>query len=188
MHVHVCARVCVVCVWWMARNVAVGQCIVRMNLAVFDETYPSLVPSLLDVTANDKFDWPDLANGEPTYRISVLETLLDLGRIPFVKRAAYLLSSSLFACFFVVVAFQPLCGPLNFSHYLFGGWIVSVAAHQAFHLLSPHRRKYWYTPYPRPSTSPLLAITPCDHSAATRLLHARYTPVTGTRTAPSLLP
>ena len=100
-----------------------------------------LVPRFLQTAANDQFEWKQ-KNGQPQYRISSLQEVLHLVHIPLVKQMLFMISHLAFVLFFVVVAFQPLCGPLNSTHYIFAVWLGAYALHIAFHIT--FRSKRWW--------------------------------------------
>ena len=115
-------------------------------LDVFFQRYLFIVPKCLSTTYNERYDWSKrTSTGDVAeYHVSVVQEMLDLCRIPFVKRANYLLSSIIFAIFFVAVAFQPFCGPINESHLAFGSWLVTQCLYQLHHLFVRQRRRDWY--------------------------------------------
>ena len=53
----------------------------------------------------------------------MLRQVLEMWRIPLIKRATQTLSMVSFIFVFASVCFQPLCGDLNASHYLFAVWM-----------------------------------------------------------------
>ena len=52
-----------------------------------------------------------------------LQHLYSIFYIPYVKRVAQSLANLLFAILFAVVAFQPLCEPMNGTHLALFGWM-----------------------------------------------------------------
>ena len=127
-----------------AKALQLGSCALRAETDnSFDVmAYVTIVPQLISTTPNDLYDWP-MSGGEPVESVGVVSEVLQLFHIPLFKRAVFLISHILFAFLFVSVAFQPLCGPLNVSHYVFGCWLASIAIHQGFHLIARHQQGWW---------------------------------------------
>lgn len=114
-----------------------------------------VVRSVLPLAANENYEWvtkhrqPTLPN-RPRYSIPPAEVLYHLLHIPLVKQMLYLIFHVCFVGLFILVAFQPLCGPLNATHYIFGSWLAANVVHVLYHALALSeelRLQWWGTPF-----------------------------------------
>ena len=98
---------------------------------------------LLPTCENHRYNWDKLdKHGQPDFDISTVEEMLQLFHVPLVKRIVYITSHTAYTALFVATAFQPLCGPMNASHAIFGYWLACRALHQSYHLI--RRRATWW--------------------------------------------
>ena len=133
---------------WMLASLAVSG-VVSLLLGWELPQWTLLLPRLLPTTINDHFRWPTTsmadadANGVGgNTEVTALEEFLGLFHIPYVKRILYVSCHIAFTLLFCIVSFQPLCGPLNSSHFVLGYWVLARAFHQVFHTL--FRLEYWW--------------------------------------------
>ena len=68
---------------------------------------------------------------------------LELWHIPRTKQWAQMISMVLFVVAYCLVAFQPLCGPLNVGHYVFFGWLLSMLVQELHQLWRVGRNEYF---------------------------------------------
>ena len=83
---------------------------------------------LLPLEANDLHPFPAGAR-----RIGPLRQMLDLYQIPLIKRSNNTVSFLFFLGLFVFgFAFLPMCGPLTLTHVIACGWLLTIAAEEAY--------------------------------------------------------
>ena len=91
---------------------------------------------VLATIPNDRYRWQRFnQQGDPEFDISVVSEMLQLFYIPLVKRIVFLMSHLVFTTLFIIVALQPLCGPMNGTHFAFGIWLLSRVFHLLHHLI-----------------------------------------------------
>ena len=93
-----------------------------------NDLHPSYVAHQTRTTFNNK------KHSVPHYSV-FRKFVLEIWRIPKVKNRTQMLSLFLFVLSFCSVAFQPLCGPINFWHGIFFAYLVSMAV-QEIHQMS----------------------------------------------------
>ena len=54
------------------------------------------------------------------------EVFFGIWHVPVVKRTLAIIALLCFVVLTIIVAFQPLCGPINYSHLMFVGWVVAM--------------------------------------------------------------
>ena len=59
-------------------------------------------------------------------QLSRAEVFFGIWHVPVVKRTLAIIALLCFVVLTIVVAFQPLCGPVNYSHLMFVGWVVAM--------------------------------------------------------------
>ena len=95
---------------------------------------------------NDHYPWKAKEADKGEHSIDVATKMAHFFLIPFVKRVLYITCQIAFTIFFCFVALQPLCGPLDVTHYALGAWIIARTRDQTFHA-SFHRKDWWRNNY-----------------------------------------
>ena len=120
---------------------------------------------ILDTTYNDLYPWPQAAGttegwsmssrdtdtagrGDVLVSVTWLQHIWSLIFIPSVKRVLQSISNIIFLFVFVVVAFQPLCEPMNAWHYALCAWVGTKFVHSMVGLAMA-RRFWWLNIYKR---------------------------------------
>ena len=126
---------------WLGRSPACGRVRLRNAPPVHRLLLHLLLPfaHVLDIEINDLFSWPAKIGDEGCGGVGggrggdgeVQVSLTRWGRafgilyIPIVKRKLQSLMHLLFFLLFLVVAFQPLCAPMNATHLTLFGWVIT---------------------------------------------------------------
>ena len=66
-------------------------------------------------------------------QLSRAEVFFGIWHVPVVKRTLAIIALLCFVVLTIVVAFQPLCGPVNYSHLMFVGWVVAMIVQEREH-------------------------------------------------------
>ena len=88
-----------------------------------------VVSPLLDLEANPLYESDGDAN-DTNANIPKWQVALSLFQVPLIKRVVMLASHICFTiCFVILVISKPLCGRIELFHFVFFGWVCTIAAH-----------------------------------------------------------
>ena len=109
----------------------------------------SVLPRLLPTTINEYYPWSQWScpDDEAEIHITPIVESIQIFHIPYVKRVMYITCNIGYTILLVIVSFQPLCEPLNGTHYTFGYWTLARLWYQCHHyVLRNSARERWYRP------------------------------------------